>query len=142
MQVVAVVLAGLLLIAMLRIAVRLLGWPRDMAGFRRWAIALVLSVLCLPLIPHAIGLLRDHRPESIDLWPGSGVAVIVFLGLALVGYVAWHRDRTRARQPEPRLLPRRRALPPPPGHAGAGELPIHHFEQAEAQEDPHDAQIP
>lgn len=121
------VLAALVTLAIGRVMVRLLGWPRDLNGAMRWAMALLVLAALYAGLPDLLDLVRRMEPP-----PAGGFAPLpsirlvdacvgfLLLGLGGLGHVAWTRSamerEAHGRQADAhRFQERRRASPPPPG---------------------------
>jgi len=105
-------LAGLVLYLVGKFLVRM-GWPRSIEDCAKWGAALyAVSVLAngIPKLVGAMGAEWAHR-STLDI--GGIAAVLVIVGLGVLGYCGWHKEQEKS-STEPRLVPRRRALPPPP----------------------------
>lgn len=110
---ISALLFGLALYLIGRFLVRRLGWPHNIEDCAQWGLALYAATVLANGIPKFIGALgtEDGRAPSVS---GSSLAwTLLILVLGATGYFAWHR-RDEKPSNEARLVPRRRALPPPP----------------------------
>lgn len=119
--------------------VRLLGWPRDLDGAMRWAIALVAVGVVYSGLPELWRLFDPvlHARGWDDLTtpnlPRVGLAEVIagfcFVGLSALGYIGWSRAAITREAgdhlaDQVRHQARRRALPPAPEEGGEGFHPL------------------
>lgn len=135
MMLLSILVAGAITVGVGRLLVRVLGWPRDLDGAMRWAVALVtVSVIyagfpdlwrLLDPVWRGIGLTQVETPNLPRIGLFEVIAGLSFLGLAALGYIGWSRavlDRENADRlaEQVRLQARRPALPPAPEDDGGG----------------------
>lgn len=117
-----VLLAGIVMVALVaRALVRKLGFPTNLDSALKWGVLLLGIALLTSIAPSFCQAFRT-RAAAIDaeLPTGALVGLLVYGGLAVVGWLGWRRaaeareERAR-RAARVRELPRHRALPPAPG---------------------------
>lgn len=97
--------------------IRWLGWPTSTQALARWGVALIAPVLLLPLVPVAIQEIAATVPDLPAVSVLALIVLVSLIPLTIVGYFAFERDTAnRLKQIHNRLAPRRRGLPPSPGH--------------------------
>jgi hypothetical protein len=120
MAIMTVLIVGLLVYFIGRHLVRMLGWPRSLEDGAKWSailFAIAVAAMGLPRLVSGIDSVVGRLPP-IDA--GELIAVLLVVGLGVLGYVAWRKGEERV-QHEPRFLPRKRALPPPPNGGQQGD---------------------
>lgn len=114
MAFVSIIVVAVLLYVLGRFLVKRLGWPTDLAGAGRWGMALLCAASLLGALPD----LAQHYAAYVGPLPTVSmvefVVGIVFLGLGVLGFVAWSWGAQAKPRDAEKLLPRRRAAPPPP----------------------------
>lgn len=120
MELLVVLAVGFGLYLFGRVLVRRLGWPVTVDGAAKWGLALLAVAAAFVALPEVS---RDFGPH-LGAAGATGtlelLAVLVVVGLGVVGYVTWLRRASPGAGRAERLGPRRRALPPPPEHEDAG----------------------
>lgn len=113
MAIMTVLFVGFVLYFLGKYLVRHLGWPRSLEDGAKWSATLFVVAVAAMGLPKLVGAIDSEvgRLPSVD--PGELAAVLVVVGLGVLGYVAWRKGEEPVEK-EPKLLPRRRALPPPP----------------------------
>ena len=122
-----------------RLLVKVLGWPRDLDGAMRWAVALVTIAVIYSGFPelwrlfdplfHANGWegLKAANLPRVGLL--EVLAGFCFVGLSVLGYVGWSRavlarEDAEHLEGQVRHQARRRALPPAPEDEDDGFHPL------------------
>lgn len=117
MAIITVLIVGLLIYVLGKYLVRSLGWPRRLEDGAKWSAMLFAAAVVAMGLPKLASVFDSQlgRLPSVDT--GELAVVLFVVGLGVLGYVAWSKGEEHVEK-EPRLMPRRRALPPPPqgGH--------------------------
>ena len=127
MMLLSLVLCTLVIVAVGKVLVALLGWPTSVAAAGRWCYALLGTAVLFACLPGVIRNLGEHLGPLPTLDLSEVVPGLCVAGLTVLGYVGWvrGRDEREARdQADTRTAfqPRHRALPPAPRReVGAGD---------------------
>jgi len=117
LAIITVLIVGFVIYLLGKYLVRSLGWPRRLEDGARWSAILFVAAVVAMGLPSLVSVIDSQVGRLPSVGTGELAAVLVIVGLGVLGYVAWLKGEERVEK-EPRLLPRRRALPPPPqgGH--------------------------
>lgn len=117
MAIITVLIVGLLIYLLGKYLVRSLGWPRRLEDGAKWSATLFAAAVVAMGLPKLASVIDAQLGRLPSIEAGELAAVLVIVGLGVLGYVAWRKGEERVDK-ETRLMARRRALPPPPrgGH--------------------------
>jgi len=120
MSLLGLALAAVVAVLMGKFIIRWIGWSTNARALMRWGVALIAPVVLLPLVPVAIGAIAGVCEAAPPLPAGGeiGLVALAVLGILVsVGFLGWRIDSARrnSRADRPRMVTRRRALPPVPG---------------------------
>lgn len=98
---------------------RFLGWPTSLEAAGRWCMGLLVVSVIVAGLPDLVRHFEDRGARFPPVDFVSLVAVLLIVGFAVLGYVAWtqaavEREQRRELEERTRDDERRRALPPAP----------------------------
>lgn len=117
MAMLTTLVVSLILFAVGRALVHFIGLPRSLADGAKWSAILFAFSIFATAIPQVTVAVESRLGALPSIGAGEFIAVLVIIGLGVLGYVVWRNGENDAR-PETRLQVRRRALPPPPARHG------------------------